>query len=321
MPLDHFVSQVHLRNFYSAEEPRRLVGVKKDDLKKFSARSEHVCRRPEGSTNDYLEEPRAIEDFLTRIEPNYNAALEAVRRREITVDDVYVIAGFVAYLMCCSPTAMRTATRPIAASVQSAAEIIEQRGLIPQAPKEFGNRSLAELLDDGSVHINIDEKYPQAIGISQIEGRVNILGNALWEVLFADPADGVFFTSDFPVHLGPSYDPRVVSKTVPLAPDVAVCIHPQLHERGKEPDFSFPGFRARFRRLKAKEIRLINRGLVESAEMMVFYHRDADWLLPFVRKHREYRCDTKISKIPSPTGGSMIVATQAIVPFERPKLS
>lgn len=84
MPLDHFIPQVHLRNLYSTDDKGRLG-------------TENVCRRPDGSTNLYLHEPRAIEEFLERIEPNYNAALDAVRNRAIEVEHVYVIAGFVAY--------------------------------------------------------------------------------------------------------------------------------------------------------------------------------------------------------------------------------
>jgi hypothetical protein len=320
MPLDHFVSQVHLRNFYSAAEPKRLVAIKMDDLKTFYPWSENVCRRADGSTNEYLEEPRAIEQFLKRIEPNYNAALEALRRREPDAGDVYVIAGFVAYVMSCSPTAMRIGTPHLAATVQSAAELLNAQGLLPPSPDALGNKNLSDLMAEGSVQITIDEKYPQAIGISQIEGRVHIFGNALWDVIFADPADGAFFTSDFPVALGPSHDKRVVSKTVPLAPDVAVCIHPQLRERAKEPDFTFPGFRARFRRLKATEIREVNRTLVRAAETMVFFNRDPEWLLPFVRNNRSFRTDSVVSKIPTPTGGSIIIARQAIVPYTRPAL-
>jgi hypothetical protein len=318
MPLDHFVSQVHLKNFYSDDERGRLVGIKKDDLKKFYPRSEDVCRRNDGSTNDYLVEPRAIEAFLKRVEPNYNAAVEAIRRREIGDKDVYVIAGFVAYVMTCSPTAMRIGTPPIAATLQSAAELMDARGLLPPAPDSLGNKSMTELLEDGTVQFNVNEKYPQAIGITQIEARVNIFGNALWDVMFADPAYGAFFTSDFPVGLGPSYDNRVVSKTVPLAPDIAVRIHPRMRERGREPDFSFPHFRARFRALRSEEMREVNRQLVRAAETMVFYNDDADWLLPFVRKNRDFRAESIVSRISSPQGGKMIVATQRIARYLRP---
>ncbi|TGR23153.1 MULTISPECIES: DUF4238 domain-containing protein [unclassified Mesorhizobium] len=107
MALDHYVSQVHLRNFYSDDARGRLVAVRKDDLKRFYPWSEDVCRIEEGSTNAYFNEPRTIEAFLKRIEPNYNRALSAVRERRIDAEDVNVIAGFVAYVASCSPAAMR----------------------------------------------------------------------------------------------------------------------------------------------------------------------------------------------------------------------
>ena len=319
VPLDHFVSQVHLKNFYATEAPGRLVAIKKDDLRKFHAWSKNVCARSDGSTNTYLQEPRAIEKFLKRVEGRYNEALEAIRRREPDGQDVYVIAGFVAYVASCSPTAMRMSSPFFAATVESAAEIVDAQGLIPPAPEELGSKTVTQLLRDGSVHIKVDEKYPQAIGISQIEARVHVFGNALWDVMFADPDDGAFCTSDFPIALGPSYEQQVVSKTVPLAPDVAVRIHPKLSERGKPPDFSFPNFQGRFRRLDAKEIREVNRELVRAAEEMVFFTRDEDWLLTFVRNNRHFRSDATVTKVPTPAG-KMIIARQGIVPFTRPAL-
>lgn len=320
MPLDHFVSQVHLKNFYSNGGCGPLVGIKKDDLKKFRPWSDNVCRRPDGSTNDFLVEPRAIEAFLKRVEPNYNTALEAIRRRDIDETAVYVIAGFVAYVMTCSPTAMRIGTPHIAATLQSAAEIIDAQGLFPAAPKELGNKSMTELLEMGAVRFNVNGRYPQAIGITSIEARVDVLGNAAWDVMFADPAYGTFFTSDFPVGLGPSFDNRVVSKTVPLAPDIAVRIHPKIRERGMELDFSFPHFRARFRKLRPEETREVNRQLVRAAETMVFYNDDAEWLLPFVRKNRNHRVESLVDRIPAPGGGKMVVAKQGVMPYQRPSL-
>lgn len=318
MALDHYISQVHLRNFYSTDARGRLVAVKKADLKKFYPWSEDVCRIEEGSTNGYLREPRAIEEFLKPIERRYNAALQAVRERRIDADEVYVIAGFISYVTSCSPAAMRMGKPQLAASVKAAAEILDAHGLIPRSPPELGGKSLSELLGDGSAEVSIDGRYQQAIGISQIERRVHIFGNALWDVMVADPSDGAFLTSDFPVAFGKSYDNRVVSKTVPLAPDVAICIHPQVSERGKAPDFTFPNFQGRFRRAKGSEIRTVNRRLVQAAEAMVFASADTDWLVPFVRRHRNFRADAVVTPIPMPEGGSMLVTRQGIVPFAQP---
>ena len=60
MPLDHYVSQVHLKNFYSPVLDGLMYGTRKSDLKCFRTKSQDVCRIEDGSTNAYLREDRAI---------------------------------------------------------------------------------------------------------------------------------------------------------------------------------------------------------------------------------------------------------------------
>jgi len=75
MSLDHYVSQVHLKNFYSPALDGHMYAIRKSDLKKFPCTSRDVCRIENGSTNAYLKEDRAIEDFLLDVEPKYNASI------------------------------------------------------------------------------------------------------------------------------------------------------------------------------------------------------------------------------------------------------
>src|ERR1700719_3034549 len=89
--LDHYVPQVHLRNFYSHELGRRMYGLRKSDLRAFTCRSEDVCRIEAGSTNPYLKEPRIIEDFLTEVEPYYNASVANLRSDTIDHRTVFAI--------------------------------------------------------------------------------------------------------------------------------------------------------------------------------------------------------------------------------------
>jgi hypothetical protein len=70
MPLDHYVSQVHLKNFYSPALGDLMNAMRKPDLKAFPCRAQDVCRIEDGSTNAYLRSDRAIEEFLKNIEPN-----------------------------------------------------------------------------------------------------------------------------------------------------------------------------------------------------------------------------------------------------------
>jgi hypothetical protein len=64
MPFDHYVSQVHLKNFNSPALDGELFAIRKSDLKRFQPRSRDICRIEDGSTNPYLTESQAIEDFL-----------------------------------------------------------------------------------------------------------------------------------------------------------------------------------------------------------------------------------------------------------------
>lgn len=107
MTLDHYVSQVYLRNFYSPALGNRMHALRKRDLKAFTPRSEDVCRVEEGSTNRYLTNYRLNEQFLREIEPRYTASLEKLRADKIDEESIFVIAGLVAFIVGCSPTAMR----------------------------------------------------------------------------------------------------------------------------------------------------------------------------------------------------------------------
>jgi hypothetical protein len=80
MPLDHYVSQVHLKQFNSPALDGLMHAIRKSDLKRFPARSRDVCRIEDGSTNAYLKEDRAIEEFLRDVEPRYDASLAKLRR-------------------------------------------------------------------------------------------------------------------------------------------------------------------------------------------------------------------------------------------------
>ena len=195
MALDHYVSQVHLRNFYSRTLGERMLGVRKSDMHGFPCRSEDVCRIDEGSTNEYLQEPRAIEEFLKSVEPYYNASVEKLRTDKIDSEAVYVIAGFVGYVATCSPAAMRINSGPLQATLEATAAILDEKAAMPKAPASLGGKSLTELIEDRTAKLGIDQKYPQAIGVSNIMGRIGAFGNFEWEVLLNTEQESPFFTS------------------------------------------------------------------------------------------------------------------------------
>ena len=312
MPLDHYVSQVHLKQLFSPALGSRLYATKKSDLKSFQCHSKDVCRIEDGSTNAHLINDRAIEEFLRGVEPNYDAAISKVRQGAIDQECVAVVAGFAAYVACCAPAAMRIHPGPLIGVLESTANILDRQGLIEKAPPSLGSKFLSELLADGTVRHTVDEKYPQALGISTIMGRMSIWGNSAWEILHNDIADNPFFTSDYPVALEAKGNRGLANWIVPLAPDLAIRIVPDTDLSGTVPELSFRKFRHRQRALRHAEVLDINRLIVRCAEDMVFYRDDLPWVLNFVEKNRYYRIETVTERIPHGTG-FVVISTQQIV--------
>jgi hypothetical protein len=294
-----------------------MYAIRKADLKTFTSGSQAVCRIMDGSTNAYLRKDRAIEDFLKTIEPNYNTTLDKLSAGAIDDKCIYTIAGFVAYIIACSPAGMRIHSGPLKSTVETTAAILEAQGSLPPPPAQLGGASLTELLANGTIEVSIDPKYPQAIGINTILKSTATFGNFKWEILHNDVADNPFFTSDFPVAIETTDDPRILNRIVPLAPTLALRIMPDLTLDRAQSDFSFSNFGHRSRKVGRDEIVRLNRLIVRCAEETVFYRDDHSWIPLFVSRNRHYRIEPHTSTLPTPTG-KLLVSTLRIVAISPP---
>jgi hypothetical protein len=305
MPLDHYVSQVHINNFSAPELNGRVYAVRKSDLKRFEPRSQDVCRIEDNSSNAYLKEDRLIEEFLKDVEPRYNASIAKLRGGKLDPEAIYAIAGFVAYVMTCAPAGMRIHAAPLKVAVEATAMMLDAKGEMPKAPEELGHKSLTELVTSGDVHVKIDEKYPQAMGISSIIHFVSVFGNSSWEILINSDDENPFLTSDYPVAIDvvdPERFTLPINRIVPLAPDLALKIVPDIALRGKEPDLTFAKLRFRRRRPSRQEVLQVNRLVVQCAEDTVMSSRDFPWLEQVVRKYKSLRIEAVTPKFKSGDG-------------------
>jgi len=293
----------------------QLFAIRKSDLGTFQCNSGSVCGVTNGSTNAYLIDSREIEEFLLRVEPNYNAALTKLQENSVDQECIHTMAGFVAYVGSCAPAAMRIPEGELRSAVESTAMILDRQGLIPNAPPSLGSKTLTELMADGSADIAVDQKYAQAIGINTILSRVSFYGNSPWEILLNDVSDSPFFTSDFPIAIE-AENHRVLNWIVPLAPNLAIRIKPDRKLSGTTPDLSFAKFTSRQRKLQRAEIRSINRLVVRCAEDLVFYREAHPWVEKFVDKNRHYRIEAVTERIPYGTG-FQIRSVRRIVPYRQ----
>ncbi|UPT97836.1 DUF4238 domain-containing protein [Bradyrhizobium barranii subsp. apii] len=291
MALDHYVSQVHLKNFYSPAMNGMMHAIRKSDLKRFPTRSQDVCRIEEGSTNAYLTKDRAIEEFLKDVEPRYHASVAKLRENKMDQEAIASLAGFTAYIVACSPTAMRLHSGPLKAQLEATAAILDKQGQIPKAPEILGGKAITDLLADGTVKFTVDPKYPQAIAIANILHHTSFFGNSPWEILHNGEKESPFFTSDYPAAIETFDLNRPINRIVPLAPDLAVRIKPDINLSGTKPDVTFARFSATSFYLKRAEVLEVNRLLVRCAEDTIFFRDDLDWIEGFVAKNCRYRIE------------------------------
>jgi hypothetical protein len=197
---------------------------------------------------------------------------------------------------------MRIQSGPLRSSVETVAAMMEARGRIPPPPKELGGESLVELLGAGAAEVKVDPKFPQAIGISSIHRSLAIFGNSRWDILLNGFNHSPFFTSDFPAAIEETTDRRIINRIVPIAPNLAIRIRPDLTIDKDLADFSFANFHCCRRSISHKEAEEINRLIVRCAEDTVFYRDDLAWVQKFITKNRHYRVEPSTSKQPTRNG-------------------
>jgi len=270
-----------------------------------------VCRIEDGNSNKFLIEPRLIEEFLRSVEPKYDIALRDLRDKKISTETIYVIAGFAAAVSACAPASMRIGAPSVEKVVEATSRIMDRNGALPVAPDSLGGKTLTELIEEGAVKINIDEKFLQAIGIAGALHRVSGFGNADWAILRNPFDDSPYFTSDFPVavhEVGGRF-----GRLLPLAPDLAVAVFADPAYR-KKIDLSFSGNRRVFSTVSRDVVRKINQDIVRSAESAVFFRDDFDWIPGFVANNARYRIEFVPEHIEVPRG-IVTKATTKIVPW------
>jgi hypothetical protein len=314
MALDHYVSQVHLKNFYSPLLGEAFYAIRKAELKIFHQSSNGVCRIEENSTNAYLREDRIVEEFLKTIEPRYNSAISELQGSNISADCIYVLAGFVSYVLVCSPAGMRIQSQPIKALVEETAKLMDAKGSFPAPPPILAGKSLTDLLENGEIQVKIDPKYPQAIGITGVLSNTKVFGNSTWEILHNPHEDSPFFTSDFPIVVERARDPRVLNRIVPLAPYLAIRICPSVELNRETIDSDFANFHYRRKKLCRSEVAVINQGIVRCAESIVFSSSNQPWIQKFVARNANFRIEPKTHRV-SHGRGTLMLATQEISPY------
>jgi hypothetical protein len=211
---------------------------------------------------------------------------------------------------------MRMGAELLRATLEEHGRLLDSKGVFSKPPPALGGASFTELLNSGKIFVEIDDKYPQAIGIASILSHAVTLGNFEWDILINPFEDNPFFTSDFPVAIEKTESLPFPNKIVPLLPNLAIRIRPNPSLDRDHADFSFASFRHTVKKLNRAAIVNINRLIVRCAENAVFFRDSFEWIPNFVKRNALFRMESQTQIIPHERG-KLLRSTQEIVKVPR----
>ena len=305
MALDHYISQVHLKQFLSQTDKKLLLAARKSDLSVFTPRPRDVCRVEDGSTNQYLTDNRAVEKFLLEIEPAYDACLARVAAGELDWNARQVFSGFLAYIQTYTPAAVRMFDPMPRAIIERVAKSLEDSGdlepiSIPELPDWHG-KTMSQLSKEGKVKLNIDLKMPQAMATTQLlKIRYSLASSDI--TVLRPSGRGRFLTSDFPSVILTHYQNKYAQRLLPISPKLGLVFHTHTSFEQREKVTN------RFVNIGDRQTQAINDKIIKAAENLVFSTHKYPWLLDKVKQFRKYRVESVVETV-----GPLIISQQRAV--------
>jgi hypothetical protein len=223
MSNDHFVAQTYLKHFGDSARRGVLHAYRKTDGKEFPCRPKDVCHEWDGDLNRLLRHPELLGDFRKMVEPWWNPSVEAVLGGKMTPHDKFVIAGYMANLMTCTPAWRRVGATLVQQETTSRLSFAKRMKL-----KHGGQPDLeveaVEALEKGEIVLDPDPDYLKGLATINLVQYAWAIYNYDWIVLRNDSAEP-FITSDNPVSLSYSGSPRdPMRRILPITPRMAVVV-------------------------------------------------------------------------------------------------
>jgi hypothetical protein len=312
---DHYISQTYLWQFASHdgyllpyyENTQVVVGKPK--------RTKSICFETEGDANKYFGDPRILDKFRPALENTWENNIVKLEKGILNSKTKYELAGYVAFLRLCTPTAKRTGQQMIAGAVEPVhykemLSVLEKADYLSHKNKAI----LRDAIQNREIKIEIDREFAHAQGIRALEGATNRYYCSHWLVLINE-TDIPFITSDNPaIQYYEDVKQTIAQTYVPLKPSMALLITFDLDMCN--PSFEdVQGYRRskdRFGVIKESYVKKFNEAIVKSAERIVLHQKKEDWIEQLVAKFRRWRVEAIVSHIPTDRGTIVISRNQPI---------
>ena len=171
MAKDHYVARTYLRQFSLDGKEGFVNVIRKKNLERLEAIPvDSICYEKNGSDNHYFpDNPRVVEDYLKLYEPRWAKCVQKVSQGIYTDETKSLMAGYLAYLRTCTPTAMRLGSEGYADFVKYIYDKLEEKEY--SNPDSKYRNVIKTIRKYGGTKIEVDKKYPTAIGITNCNKR------------------------------------------------------------------------------------------------------------------------------------------------------
>jgi hypothetical protein len=256
--------------------------------------------RPTRCQPDYFKDPAVLGQFRAIFEPRWDAAIDAVEKCKLTIDDKFVIAGYWANLLAATP-----AWRKIGQKIYEQ----EVLSILPMI-----TTNLPDSLKGVRLSVEVDENHIKAVATKQLLAHALQLYHQSWTILTNDTAHE-FLTSDNPSAVYPPPAPGgPVGRILPLSPRLCISTimerSPVYRKVVTRADLAEPPKAwVTYRRIEPNGVKLANRLTVVNAERFIFSRVASSGVAALVKKYGDYSAQLEHSVSPTPEGDG--ISTEA----------
>lgn len=314
MPRDHYVAQTYLKHFLDPNLDKLLHAYDKKLLKHFTPTTKNICCAQDWDTNPYFEDERAVDKYLRIIEPKWNDGVENIGDLLKYEEIKYFMAGYIAVLVSCTPSSVRTSTHAIEEIIASSSNIIAQQ--MQNYPERFPDQKplppeiFEQILAAGGLKATVDPKHTHARSMQNLINLQWCFYKSPWMIL-DNETDSPFLTSDFPVaYYYPKPQTRVPYRFVPISPRYAILIKTSTDRADRkapeEPFSEYPITEIDIRPVKSTFPKILNKLTIQGAEQFIISAYDAPWIMKLVKKYKNWKMDSGTVRLPYENGEMII---------------
>ncbi|MDZ4777167.1 MAG: DUF4238 domain-containing protein [Alphaproteobacteria bacterium] len=303
MPQDHWVAQTYLKHFCDSRGSLHAFSKRRGN--NFPSTPKGVCCERDGDSNpNFLNSPELLGTYRSIFEPHWNTALEALRDRKASHQDKFVISGYAANLMTCTP-GWRMSAAENHANLMTGYLRFQERMHEKYGKVDAELSAGVQALEAGQIKLKTDPDYIKAASTTRLMETALAIYDQEWIVL-QNTSVLDFLTSDSPFAFVEEPSASVPTiRFLPLTPKLGLLVtFMQMGDESLNPETIAkkigepPKGGLRFGRCDEQAVRRLNTQIVRCADDLVITATHSNAIERFTKRHANFGVVIEYSEYP-----------------------